>query len=702
MSMLFKRIKDWATSITSFRTGDVIAVDGPDGTAKMGCGTLLQITSDNVENNALISDGRVLNGKVVRYKSGNSDIYAAYQKNPDGSFILRKTSSGTIWSSYSNAIIPVNSNKISISFSVAATENNTKSDVNVTVFVSSGGRAFIAGEQVVVKSGIVPPNNVFIEFDPSSHPDWSELNVWISMSGADGKVAEVKISNLQVYGQDGISNFNKFGGTNLHEILHSLDDVVVDGNIMGEDKTNGKNVYLKTGNEDIKNAYQKNADGSFIIRKNSSGTYWSYYNTAIVPNFSYLVRIRFKVEVTANNTNPNVHGAVWVSNGRTSYVTGECENIKSFDKNANEVDVTFDPTYYQIYKDPPWTQFNVWVSVVGASDVVSELKISNLEVYQLEGETLFNNFNGKTAKQIFESIDTTLSGINASDKSVMVAPNGTKYLLSVQNDGSVSTIPAIPSKGVYFGNSLILGSGLYGLAASDDEHDYYYLVNNYITTNLNNSFVASRYSGTAFEGLTNPSNVDSTINTMLQNLAGDEDLVVVQLGDNVNTAEKVSVFENSARQLLQAIRTKCSRARVVWLGLWYSSSAKINIIQYACKNTGCEFVSMAHLDKNAGKSYIGAVQKRVLGNYTLSDVSSVEDVGGGYIHITFSVSGNNYTSEILVNSWSLDGTTLTYNGEYKIIDSSGAASHPGDSGMRDITNLFLYQLGYSSTPNPIS
>jgi hypothetical protein len=34
--MLFKRIKDWAVSITSFRTGDVIPVDGPKGTAKMG------------------------------------------------------------------------------------------------------------------------------------------------------------------------------------------------------------------------------------------------------------------------------------------------------------------------------------------------------------------------------------------------------------------------------------------------------------------------------------------------------------------------------------------------------------------------------------------------------------------------------------------------------------------------------------------
>lgn len=47
MSMLLKRIKDWATSITSFRTGDVIAVDGPNGTAKMSKDDLLKEAAEN-------------------------------------------------------------------------------------------------------------------------------------------------------------------------------------------------------------------------------------------------------------------------------------------------------------------------------------------------------------------------------------------------------------------------------------------------------------------------------------------------------------------------------------------------------------------------------------------------------------------------------------------------------------------------------
>lgn len=46
MSMLFKRIKDWETSITAFRTGDVIPVDGPNGTAKMSKDDLLRETAE--------------------------------------------------------------------------------------------------------------------------------------------------------------------------------------------------------------------------------------------------------------------------------------------------------------------------------------------------------------------------------------------------------------------------------------------------------------------------------------------------------------------------------------------------------------------------------------------------------------------------------------------------------------------------------
>lgn len=47
--MAFKRIKDWLTPITAFRTGDVIPVDGPSGTAKMPKDSLIEIIQSPIK-----------------------------------------------------------------------------------------------------------------------------------------------------------------------------------------------------------------------------------------------------------------------------------------------------------------------------------------------------------------------------------------------------------------------------------------------------------------------------------------------------------------------------------------------------------------------------------------------------------------------------------------------------------------------------
>ena len=55
MSMLFKRIKDWTTSLTAFRAGDFIAVDGQDGTAKMSKDDLLRVTAEKAAASGLVA-----------------------------------------------------------------------------------------------------------------------------------------------------------------------------------------------------------------------------------------------------------------------------------------------------------------------------------------------------------------------------------------------------------------------------------------------------------------------------------------------------------------------------------------------------------------------------------------------------------------------------------------------------------------------
>ena len=75
--MALKRIKDWLTSITSFRTGDVIPVDGPSGTAKMSKDTLLTLTSQNAlaGNTLEVKDFDPTRTSENPYLPGESCVY---------------------------------------------------------------------------------------------------------------------------------------------------------------------------------------------------------------------------------------------------------------------------------------------------------------------------------------------------------------------------------------------------------------------------------------------------------------------------------------------------------------------------------------------------------------------------------------------------------------------------------------------------
>ena len=67
-SMILKRIKDWTTSIPSFRTGDVIPVDGPDGTSKMSKDDLLRVTAENALDNIIVrAENRHIDSSVYTY-----------------------------------------------------------------------------------------------------------------------------------------------------------------------------------------------------------------------------------------------------------------------------------------------------------------------------------------------------------------------------------------------------------------------------------------------------------------------------------------------------------------------------------------------------------------------------------------------------------------------------------------------------------
>lgn len=267
---------------------------------------------------------------------------------------------------------------------------------------------------------------------------------------------------------------------------------------------------------------------------------------------------------------------------------------------------------------------------------------------------------------------------------------------SSDNDTPLDLVSFKPNSAVFFGNSLLLGFGTYGMAASQFDKDYYYLITTYLTT-LDSSFTARRYScGNScgqFEFLTSYANIYGAIQSIfLDNLTGNEELVVLQIGDNVYNSEMKALFPVSSLKLCQAIREKCPNAKVVWMGLWLEADENYQAIQNACDQTGCTFISFSDLIYDAAKSKIGNLTKRGECFRTLNNVTNVVINTATNITVTFSVGLDTYKTTLEVSSFSLHSGILTYSSEYEIISDPGVALHPGDNGFRLIANKFLYKM----------
>lgn len=461
------------------------------------------------------------------------------------------------------------------------------------------------------------------------------------------------------------------------EILESLDlSDVKNGEVIEYGNTSNMLGDTYISSRDTSNDY-------LFFDVSVTGTKW-IYTPEFFPKGGNMVRISLDVEFF--NTGGATESLKFYVADQTS-VGGNYKLLTEISGDGH-IDFEFDPDYYSVYEDI--TEFRVWIAN-GFTNSGQEFsaKISNLSIYEIDNAFEGENISGDSAMDLFSSVDSALSSITTTSEEFFVSPSGNKYLLSVSDSGAFVPVPLIPSLGVFFGNSLLQGFGAYGMAASDSEKDYYYLVTEAIKT-LNPTFSASRVPGGAFEALEDSTNVSSVIqSTFLDNLTGSEDLVVIQLGDNVNTDDKVETFADSAGELIKSIRVKCESARVFWLGMWYGSTEKYDIIKSACLNSGASFISLSDLVVSANKSSIGNVTKKGLDTRTLDNVTNVLDNGSNNITVTFEIGSSTYYSTFDVVSYQLNSGTLTYESEYEIITSSAVASHPGDDGMKDIANRFL-------------
>ena len=454
---------------------------------------------------------------------------------------------------------------------------------------------------------------------------------------------------------------------------------------------NGKPlVYGDTINFTGSSITNRDIDNNILVyTKSGFGNNW-IQNPNFIPTGSNLVHVKFDIEFIKINT---VKGLDIIVSSAAD-ISGIRNTLLTVTDNGS-YDILFDPAYYNVYQG--YSVFSIWINnqnleTSGSSLVVN---IKNLQVFEYIDTVIATNISGDNIKDLFESTDLVLTNIKSSleTSDVYVSPSGNKYELSIQNNGTITSIPVIPSKSAFFGNSLIAGFNNYGMAASELSKDYYHRIVSYIQI-LNPLSTSIRRAAYNFETIENLSLVDNAIQTnFIDYLVGDEQLVSIQLGDNVNTTQSNIVFQTSALKLIKAIRTKCPNARLVWMGMWYGTTDKYNVIQKACIDGGCKFISLADLaSDNNNKSAIGNLTKLGTDTRTLSNVTNIVANTSTNITITFTVGSDIYHTTINVNLYNLVSGTLTYNSEYEIITNPGIASHPGDEGFRKIANRFLFQM----------
>ena len=523
-----------------------------------------------------------------------------------------------------------------------------------------------------VISGYGFPNNVYSTFALYD----KQKNVLCKNGFGDFSI------NLFDYPQAKYFRASKEDSSNTYYVKIKNDGVPID-NVKFNNPDASDNVFRTNSATDW-----SISDGVITCNYNtSSGNTWCYYN--IHPNTieesNNIINVEFDTEI---NTDSKIGIGIIGKNGPGSTTVMAVAEID----NSGHYNISIDVNHAVVYYALDMTKtFSVFISNATAPcyATINNLKIT-AKKYDFGNDVVYKDLN-----KMKQDIDSNTNNIEAlKGNQYLVSPNGTKYKISITNDGTVIAIPVIPEKTLFIGNSLLLGNGTFGMCASASDKDYYHYVSQAILEKKPNA-TFDKLAGSAFETCSTVFAAESWMeSTLLPHLGNDINLVVIQLGDNVPTDKIDSVFATTCPALIEYIHNNAPLANILFVAEWYPGGNKQEIIANACASKGATFIDITPLRTSENRSYIGAVV-----NYGTSETrvysfdSYTDDSTNNKLSITFTVNGSQYTSVVPYESYSVSGSSISIVGTYGIVIQSGVASHPGDSGMSAIANLIIEILG---------
>lgn len=238
--------------------------------------------------------------------------------------------------------------------------------------------------------------------------------------------------------------------------------------------------------------------------------------------------------------------------------------------------------------------------------------------YSLDGQVpMAYSYNDMTVQEQLANAEQKLAETSNQLKELSVAKskpniirdnNGTAYRLVI-NNGTLGIQNATPNKVAIFGNSLTSNTGGIGMAASDQYHDWYYLTSQYIKSHNPNAVINDRLNVSTWEQAETSADRQSIFeNTIKPQLSADTDLVILQLGDNVNNDARKATIEEDSKTLIENIRKVSPNAEIYWLASWFGNPELIGKIHNACLAAGATHININDLNTKTNQSSIGATR----------------------------------------------------------------------------------------------
>ena len=458
-----------------------------------------------------------------------------------------------------------------------------------------------------------------------------------------------------------------------------------------------ENVEVTTDN--VKAGYIKNVDNANIDSWNN-GVITEYHGKNGFTFQNMQQNGSGGIRTTTFNPNPNYHCIIDIeiqsilSGVVTVYLYGSNgdKQLQAQQLQVGKNSFEFDPAYHAVYNN----QTNFYLIV--AANKESTVNVKNFICAQYPiGQTENLTETISDLQKEIAVLEGKVTSLESSSDIILTSPNGTKYVVLVGNNGVVTTTPLYPEKALFIGNSLLLGNGDFGMNATDKTKDYYDIIKEHILAFGLGNYTSKQLSGTGFEDAESITTSNAWIEDILEvELDADTDLVVVQLGDNVNTESKRTTFKSSCSTLIHNIRQIAPKARIAWVYGWYVNNEVRATIQEAIKIYGGTYIEINDLNTKENQSKIGTVITKETSQQQTLTYSSFYTLSTNVLSIYFTVDGEMYNSIVPVESYSdnVAEKKLTWTGKHIVTTSSGVASHPGDLGFEKIAQRIIEKLKF--------